>query len=146
MHDPTDYEARHILGEPEALPSISSHLPDLVDSYITIREQRLAADRLSAQLTEAETDLKRTIIAKFQDQGVKALGGQLGLVKMTELDEPKAENWELIYDYIERNQAFHLLHKRLTTLAVKELWDDGKTVPGVGHEKIFKLSVSGVKK
>ena len=134
------------MNQAELLPSISSHLPDLVDSYITIREQRLAADRLAAQLKESEDDLRKTIIAKFQDQGVKALGGQLGLVKMTELDEPVAENWELVYDYIAEHEAWHLLHKRLTSTAIKELWDDGKTIPGVGHTKVYKLSVSGVKK
>lgn len=134
------------MNQTELLPSISSHLPDLVDSYITIREQRLAADRLVVQLKESEDDLKRTIIAKYRESGLKALGGQLGLVKMSELDEPKAANWEQIYDYIAENNAFHLLHKRLTTLAVKELWDDGRDVPGVIHETIYKLSVSGVKK
>lgn len=134
------------MNQAELLPSISSHLPDLVDSYVNIREQRLAADRLAEQLKETEEDLKRTIIAKFQEQGLKALGGSNGLVKMTELDEPKAENWELIYDYVAEHQAWHLLHKRITTTAIKELWDDGKTVPGVGHQKVYKLSVSGVKK
>lgn len=141
-----EHDIAGAVAQPEALPSISSHLPDLVDSYITIRDQRLAADRLVAQLKESEEDLKKTIIAKFQEGGVKALGGQLGLVKMAELDEPVAENWELVYDYIAENEAWHLLHKRLTTTAIKELWDDGKVVPGVGHTKIYKLSVSGVKK
>lgn len=134
------------MNQTELLPSISSHLPDLVDSYVNVREQRLALEREVLKLKEAEEDLKRTIVAKFQEQGLKALGGQLGLVKMTELDEPKAENWELIYDYVAEHEAWHLLHKRLTTTAIKELWDDGKTVPGVGHQTVYKLSVSGVKK
>jgi len=134
------------MNQTELLPSISSHLPDLVDSYINLREQRLAADRAAATLKESEEDLKRTIIAKFREGGMKALGGQLGLVKMTELDEPKATNWEPVYDYVKQNDAWNLLHKRLTTTAVKELWEDGKTVPGVDHEIIYKLSVSGVKK
>jgi len=141
-----EHDIAGAVSQGQLLPSISSHLPDLVDSYINIREQRLAADRLVKQLTEAEDDLKRTIIAKFREGGMKALGGQLGLVKMTELDEPKATDWPAVYEYVKENDAFHLLHKRLTTTAVRELWEAGEVVPGVIHETIYKLSVSGVKK
>jgi hypothetical protein len=65
---------------------------------------------------------------------------------MTEYDEPKATDWPTVWEYVRENNAFHLLHKRLTTLAVKELWDAGLDVPGVVHETLYKLSVSGVKK
>lgn len=135
--------AVHLSGESY---KISSKLPDLVDMYISIREQRLVADRKVAELKETEEEIKKTIISKFQEQGLKVLGGDTGTVKMTELDEPVAENWELVWDYVAENNAWHLLHKRLTSTAVRELWNDGQTIPGIGHQTVYKLSVSGVKK
>ena len=72
--------------------TISSHLPDLVDNYISLRAQRLALDKEAASLKETG--------------------------------------------------HFEFLHKRIATLAIKEHWEAGENIPGVGTTTVFKLSVS----
>jgi len=124
---------------------ISSHLPDMVDQYISTRAQRLAADRLAASLKEAEDDMYKAIIAKYREQGLTALGGKLGVVKMKESIEPIAMDWPQVWAYIAEHEAWELLHKRITVTAVKERWDAGEEVPGVGRVTKYSLSVSGDK-
>jgi hypothetical protein len=121
---------------------ISSHMPDVVDAYISVRAQRLQLDRQAAELKEQEDALCKHIIGDFRSSGTTALGGKAGMVKMKETDEPDPLDWEAIYEYIQTNGAWELLHKRLGSTAVKERWEAGEEVPGVGHKPVFKLSVS----
>jgi hypothetical protein len=121
---------------------ISSHLPDLVNQYISIRAQRLELDRQSKVVKEAEDDLQKVIVSKMREGDMKALGAANGLVKLHESEEPVAENWEEIWAFIKANDAWELLHKRITITAVKERWNDGVAVPGVGKSTVYKLTVS----
>lgn len=123
-------------------PVISSHLPDIVNHYISIRAQRLDLDRQAKVVKEQEDDLQKVIISKMREQEMKALGASNGLVKLHESEEPVAENWEEIWAFIKANDAWELLHKRITTTAVKERWADGIAVPGVGKVTTYKLTVS----
>ena len=125
--------------------AISSHLPDLINQYISVRAQRLIKDKESATIKEFEEVLKDAIIAKYKEQGLKALGASNGVVKMTILIEPQATDWLAVYEHIKETGHFDLLHRRLTNLAVKERWDVGIEIPGVGRQEVFKLSVSGAK-
>jgi hypothetical protein len=123
-------------------PVISSHLPDLVNHYISIRAQRLELDRQSKIVKEAEDDLQKVIISKMREQDFKVLGSNTGTVKLHESDEPVAENWSEIWDYVKANDAWELLHKRITVTAIKERWGDGIAIPGVGKVTTYKLTVS----
>jgi hypothetical protein len=73
---------------------------------------------------------------------MKALGGKFGLVKLQESIEPISTDWRLTWDFIKEHDAFELLHKRLTVTAVKERWEHGEEVPGVGRVPKYNLSVS----
>jgi len=121
---------------------ISSHLPDLVNHYISVRAQRLDLDKQAAVVKQTEEDLKGVIISKMREQEMKAVGATNGLVKLQESEEPVAENWNELWQYIKENDAWELLHKRITTTAVRERWNDGIAVPGVGKSTVYKLSVS----
>lgn len=123
---------------------ISSHLPDLVNHYISVRAQRLELDKQAEIVKQTEEDLKKTIIAKMREQEMKAVGAANGLVKLQETEEPVAENWNELWQYIKENDAWELLHKRITTTAVRERWNDGIAVPGVGKSTVYKLSVSKI--
>jgi len=122
--------------------TISSLLPDLIDNYIATRDRRLALDKQANDLKEQEEDLKKIIVSKFREGFITAQGAKNGIVKMKRSLEPVATDWSLIYDYIQDHDAFDLLHKRLTTTAVKARWDDGVSIPGVDSTEIFTLSVS----
>lgn len=121
--------------------TISSHLPDLVDQYISVRAQRLALDAQVKDVKEQEDDLKNVIIAKFRAEGLKALGASNGTVKMTSSDEPIPADWTALYANIQETGRFEFLHKRISTIAIKEHADEGDYIPGIGWTKVYKLSV-----
>jgi len=125
--------------------NISSHLPDLVNSYIALRAQRLNLDKEAALVKEQEELLKDTIISKMRESDVNAIGADNGLVKMSKLVEPVATDWPQVWAHIQETGHFDLLHKRLANLAIKARWEEGENIPGVGQQEIYKLSVSKTK-
>jgi hypothetical protein len=125
--------------------NISSHLPDLINNYISIRAQRLALDKEAASLKETEDELHKTIVEKFRAGGITAQGAGMGLLKMSEIVEPIAEDWIQVWGYIKEHDAWELVHKRITVTAVRERWENGIIIPGIGRMTKYKLSVSGTK-
>jgi hypothetical protein len=127
------------------IEQISSHLPDLINQYISTRAQRMEKDKEVASFKELEDTLKDAIIAKYKEQGIKQLGAANGVVKMTTSLEPVTHNWPTVWAYIRETGEFELLHKRLASLAIRERWDAGIELPGIDKQELYKLSVSGAK-
>ena len=125
--------------------NISSHLPDMVDQYISLRAQRLAKEKEAAEIKETEELLKTAIISKAREQELTAVGSKLGIVKVKCSKEPKADDWALVYEHIQKTGQFELLHKRLAILAIKEHVDAGETIPGIAFSDVYSLSVSQTK-
>ena len=123
-------------------PKISSHLPDLVDNYISLRAQRLALDKEAASLKETEDDIYKVIVSKMRDEGMSVLGAKNGFVKLKESEEPVPTDWPALYDYIKATGSFEFLHKRIATLAIKEHVETGEEIPGIGFTTVYKLTVS----
>jgi hypothetical protein len=138
MNDPDPQDP----ADHKDVPVISSNLPDLVDNYITTRAQRLVLAKQAEEMEEAEKEMYKTIIAKLREGGMSAMGGKVGVVKLHETVEPIAQDWPATWAFIKEHDAFELLHKRLTVTAVKERWEHGEEVPGVGRVPKFSLSVS----
>lgn len=118
---------------------------ELVNTYLEVRDKRLAADKVAADLKSQETDLKTQIIHKMQDRHLTALGGNKGITTLTIKKKPQAQDWTLVYEFIRERNAFHLLHKRLTEEAVKEYWNEEIPIPGVIEVDVYDLTISKAK-
>jgi hypothetical protein len=129
------------LTEPTAVV-ISTLLPDLTANYIAARAERLRIEKLVEEMVSRETILKDAIISKMREQGITKLGCEAGTVKMAELIEPVATDWQQVWDHVQKTGHFDLLHRRLANLAVKARWEHGEEIPGVTSTTVFKLTVS----
>lgn len=118
---------------------------ELVDTFKAYEAARLLADKAAAQIKEKEVELKNAIIACLQAQQVAVAGGLNYRVELSQEDQPTVKDWQKLYTYITKNQAFDLLERRVSKAAVKARWEDGKTVPGVDKFPVDKLSFSKLK-
>ncbi len=125
-----------------AVVTLSSHLPDLIDQYIKARDQRLELDRQSEDIKKYEEGLKKTIIAKMREERLEVAGERGGFVKLSEKVEPDPQDWTALWKHIQETGHFELLHKRVTAEAVRERWLVGEEVPGIGRKIVYNLSVS----
>lgn len=117
-------------------------LKELVDSYKTTRDRRLAEQKLVDKIKEGEDFLKNKILEILRDSKAPVMGGTTHQCTRKVSNEPFAEDWELIHAHIVDTGDWDLMQKRLGEAAVKLRWDEGEEVPGVGAFPVEKLGLT----
>lgn len=115
------------------------------DLLYTTRETRLEMDKQVAELKAKETALREHLIENLPVSNATGIAGRVARATVVTKEEPVAEDWDATFEYIRKKKAFFLLQKRLSGTAVKEMWADGKQVPGVGHMIVKSISLNKVK-
>jgi hypothetical protein len=131
-----------VVQYPMENPMEIGELARLADSYIAAREARLTLQKEVDKLQEQESEHKATLMAALSSAGAMGVAGHKGRVTLVTKTEPTVRNWEEFYAYIVRNDAFDLLQKRLSAPAVRERWEAGETVEGVGTIPVTNLSIT----
>ena len=109
-----------------------AELGALADRLEAARAKRLEADKIAASLKSDETRLKTELINQMEANDLSSVGGKSCVINRSVKERAIAQDWSKIHEYIRENDAFDLLHKRLTDSAVLLRKDDGVDVPGVG--------------
>ena len=104
---------------------------DLALSWRAKRAERLALQKQVEALEVEEKDLKAKVLEALRKSPSKAVSNGDRLFQLVPGDEPKAEDWPKIYEYILKTKSFDLLQRRLNNAAVKERWEDNVKIPGV---------------
>ena len=102
----------------------------LADLLEAAKDKRIKADKRAAELKSEENALQEALIAEMEANNLSSVGGKSCVVNRTVKQRAIATDWDKLYVYIKENDAFDLLHKRLTDTAVKLREDDGVHVPG----------------
>jgi hypothetical protein len=120
-------------------------IASMADEWWAVKQERLKADKVAANLKHRETLLQQAVIAQLQLSGVTSIGGAVVRVSVEKEDQPHVKDWDKFYEYILSRKDFSLLERRPGRAAIKERWDDGVQVPGVEKFPVYKLSKQGVK-
>lgn len=119
---------------------------DLTSIYLKIRDKRAAISiedkRLKAQLEMIEG----LLLGQLNTNGARAMS-TTNATFFKKLDiKPSASDWQQVYDYIKENDAFHMLEKRLTKVAIEayRAEHDGMAPPGVQVFEEWKVQVRKV--
>jgi hypothetical protein len=119
-----------------------AELGKLADQLDAKRADRLAADKIAAQLKSEEHALQSQLIAEMEENNLSSIGGENCIIKRTVKERAIASNWPELYAYIKEHDAFDLLHKRITDSAVLLRKDDGVEVPGVSLMEYSTITYS----
>lgn len=103
----------------------------LADRLEAARQSRLAADRIAADLKSDENKIKAEIISEMEAGNLSSIGGKVCVLNRAVKQRAIAGDWPAIHKYILENDAFDILHRRLTDAAIKERLDDGVEIPGI---------------
>jgi hypothetical protein len=101
------------------------------DKYYQLKESRLAAQKLVDKIEAEEKALKQHIINTLPKSETTGAAGKLARVTVVTKEIPQIKDWDKLYAYIKKNNAFELLQRRVSDSAVAERWEAGKKVPGV---------------
>jgi len=105
-------------------------LGELADLLEQAKEKRIKADKRAAELKSEENRIKDIIISEMESNSLSSVGGKSCVINRIVKERAIATDWDKLYEYIKENDAFDLLHKRLTDTAVKLREEDGIHVPG----------------
>lgn len=114
------------------------------DRLFELRNTRLAMQKEVDVIEAEEKALKEYIINTLPKSEASGVAGKLARVTLVKKDIPQVNNWDVFYKYVKRTGQFDLLQRRLTDTAIKERWDSGNEVPGVGHFNAVSVSISKV--
>jgi len=97
-------------------------------------ELKAEKTRLNAEVSMLEPQIKETekeLLNKMREEKLLKLSNDLGTIYISPQVVPDVVNWDMFYEYIGRTNSFHLLERRLTKTAFREMVENGESVPGV---------------
>lgn len=114
------------------------------DRVYTLKNERLAAQKLVDSLQEEETALREHIINTLPKSETTGVAGKLARVTVVTKQVPQVKDWTAFYAYVQKHKAWDLMQRRLATTAVTERWAAGKEVAGVEAFTAVTLSINKI--
>lgn len=115
------------------------------DKLYKLRQKRLEQQKKVSEIEAEEKALKAHIIDTLPKSEASGVAGKIARVTVVTKKVPQVKDWDLFYKHVKRTGNFELLQRRVGDAAIKERWEDGKEVPGVGHFNAVTLSINKVK-
>ena len=117
-------------------------LGSAIDQLYAKRAQRLDVEKDVKKLKSEELALRVYIKQLLDKASLEGGRGQSASASIVHQTEPAAKDWLAIYAFIRENDAFDMLQRRLSSVAVKDRWDSGIVVPGIEKFDTWDLSVT----
>lgn len=128
----------------KAPANLINTLGGAIDTMWLLREQKRTAELAVKVIEEKITAAEEDIMARLDVQGLDSAKGKDASVSVTSATVANVEDWPAFHAYIAKNKFFHLLQKRVSDPAYRELLDMGKKVPGVSPFNKKKLTLRSI--
>ena len=118
--------------------------PATLDEVLT--NLSLAKKEYTARSKEADeakgyqNTLTNIVIGMMDQAGIKTAGNDCISVSVGSDIMPTVEDWEKVFDYVKENDAWHVLQKRISAGAYRELLNMGEEIPGIKSFDKTKLN------
>ena len=123
---------------------IPKQLAACADELYSTREARLALQKQVEALEEREKALKAHLIENLPKSLASGVAGKLARATVVSKEVPQVEDWDKLHKHILKTKDFSFLQRRLADGVIKEIWEDGKQVPGVKAFNAVTVSLSKV--
>ena len=106
---------------------------DVIATYMKLRNEKEAIEaeiksrvsELKAKMDKIEAWLKEQADA----QGVTSFKGKHGTAFLTTTDYANVADWDAVLEFVKTNEAFDMLEKRVSKIAVRGYIERNKSVP-----------------
>lgn len=121
-------------------------LGEAIDLLYTVRAARLVLAKSIKEKQAEEHTAKAEVLKKLATLGLQKASGKLATAGILKDDVPVVNDWDKVYEYIKDNDRFDLIQKRIGVVAWRELYHDGKLVPGTESAIDTDLSLTKSKR
>ena len=125
---------------------MSVNVDDVVATYMKLRSQKEAIeaevkDRVSTIKAKMEK-LEAWIKEQADVQGVTSFKTKHGTAFLTTTDYANVADWDAVLDFIRTQEAFDMLEKRISKIAVRGYIEANKAVPpGVNYGTKLEINI-----
>ncbi len=127
MHPTANAVAKALTTKPKKLVAIGP----ATDKLFELREKKrllmVEVEKVDAEYDELETSL----FEKLDAEGTTKGAGTKATCSISESVVPAVNDWDLFHEFIRKKKYMHLLQRRTSDAAVRELFEKGIKVPGV---------------
>ena len=116
----------------------------IADEMYNLREQKRAHEEAIKQLNGKIEVLELDLIRQMDAEGISKATGKKVTVSINEQIRPTVQDWDLFYNYIQRNKFWHLLERRPSVSGCQELFETKGTIPGVVPFKQRRVNMRSV--
>lgn len=108
------------------------------------KEIEAATKALSEKLAPTVLNIKmmrQHVTDSFKVAELNGAKGKISQSEIKQVEVPSVVDWDKVYEYIAENEAWGLLHKRISTEAWRERLNAKDPVPGIDPFTVTTLSV-----
>ena len=116
-------------------------LGSMIDKIWAVREEKRRLEEQAKEASERISELEAQLFEQLEAQGLDKATGSKASVSITTSVVADVQDWDAVWPYIAKTKAWHLVQRRLSDPAYRELLDMGKKVPGVQPFTKRKLNV-----
>lgn len=125
-----------------AVPNVG----DVIRTYMKLRDQKAAIEArvkdevstLKAKMEKLEAYLK----AQMDAQGLTSFKSDYGTAFLTTTDYANVADWDAVLDFIRGNEAYDMLEKRVSKIAVRGYIEQSKAVPpGINYGTKLEVNI-----
>lgn len=103
----------------------------LIDSLHEVREQKRILNAQLKELDERYDGLQNQLLQMMDAEGVAKSTGRLATASVTESTQFNIENWDAFCEFMRKGKHFHLVQRRVSAPAVREMCGLKGPVPGL---------------
>ena len=131
-------EVRTVIGVP--------NVGDVIRTYMKLRDQKAAVegevkDRIANIKTKMDK-LEAFLKTQMDAQGLTSFKSDYGTAFLTTTDYASVADWDSVLDFIRTNEAYDMLEKRVSKIAVRGYIEQTKAVPpGINYGTKLEINV-----
>lgn len=113
---------------------------NMIDTVHALREEKRALEAEIKVIEGKYTAMEEQIMQRFEEQGIDASRGSAASCSISTSVVGNSTDWEAFCAFVKKKNYFHLLQRRMSDPALRELWEQNVTIPGV--EKFMKKKLN----
>lgn len=122
------------------------NVSDVIHAYTKLRDQKAAieaeAKERVAEIKTKMVKLEAYIKTQMDAQGVTSLKSDYGTAFLVTTDYATVADWDAVLGFIRENEAYDMLEKRVSKLAVRNYVEQASSVPpGVNYGTKVEVNI-----
>lgn len=111
-------------------PLTQAALGKVIDKVFSLRAKKAELEAAVKDVAGQIEDLETELMEAMQQAGIEKTATKLGSVSISSSVVAQVEDWDAFLAYIYKHKAGHLLQRRVSDPAWRELMEMGRKVPG----------------